>query len=92
MDMLIANTINEQDGGYPGEPLPDNGGSFPGKPHHYHLHQCIILITINVADVEDDHHQCPNDKHHKNDFIQAAIILNSTPSLPLRGVINDNIY
>ena len=41
MDMLIANTINEQDAGYPGEPLPDNGGSFPGKRHHYNHYQCV---------------------------------------------------
>ena len=41
MDMFIANTINEQDAGYPGEPLPDNGGSFPGKRHLYNHYQCI---------------------------------------------------
>ena len=37
METLIT---NEQDAGYPGEPLPDNGGSFPGKRHLYNHYQC----------------------------------------------------
>jgi len=33
---------DQQDGGYPGEPLPDNGGSFPGG-HHTEQHAILAL-------------------------------------------------